>query len=60
MISASQENARMLASIIGVGEDEAAERLNCTVLLTVAENRISRSWAAEIWRSSRTHRKCFT
>ena len=33
MIGPLQENARMLASLIGVDEDEAAERLDCTVLM---------------------------
>ena len=38
----------MLASLIGVDEDEAAERLDCTVLMTVATDAVSQTWAAEI------------
>ena len=48
MIGPLQENARMLASLIGVDEDEAAERLDCTVLMTVATDAVSQTWAAEI------------
>jgi len=48
MINPMQENARMLASLIGVDEDEAAERLDCTVLVTVAADRISQNWAGEV------------
>ena len=46
MIGPLQENARMLASLIGVDEDEAAERLDCTVLMTVATDAVSQTWAA--------------
>jgi len=48
MINAQQENARMLASAIGFGEDDASERLAQTVLITVAADPISQRWAREI------------
>ncbi|MBZ9649740.1 hypothetical protein K9B33_19565 [Sphingobium sp. 3R8] len=48
MINPQQENARMLASLIGVNEDEAAERLDRTVLITSASDEKSQSWASEI------------
>ncbi|MCJ2086725.1 ThiF family adenylyltransferase [Methylobacterium sp. E-005] len=48
MTGAAQENARMLASILGVDEDEASHRLNSTVLLTVADDGVSAAWADEI------------
>lgn len=48
MINAQQENARMLASLIGIQEDEAAERLNRTVLITSASDEKSQRWASEI------------
>lgn len=48
MSNAQQENARMLASLIGVHEDEAAERLNRTVLITSALDEKSQNWAIEI------------
>lgn len=48
MTSAVQENARMLASILGIGEEEAAARLKRTVLITVEEAPQYRAWAADI------------
>lgn len=48
MTSAVQENARMLASILGIGEDEAATRLKRTVLVTAEEAPQYRAWAADI------------
>lgn len=45
---ARQENARMLAAILGVGEDEAAKRLDRTVLVTVGDEPGARHWANEI------------
>lgn len=48
MSKAQEENARMLASILGVDEREAADRLNRTVLLTVGDNSRDRQWADEI------------
>lgn len=48
MITAAQENALMLASLIGGDEDSAAKRLDCAVLLTIADDTTSQSWATEI------------
>jgi hypothetical protein len=48
MTNAHQENARMLAAILGIGEDEAAGRLNRTVLVTVGSDVRDRHWAEEI------------
>jgi hypothetical protein len=45
---ARQENARMLAAILGVGEDEAADRLNRPVVVTVGTEPDAQSWAHEI------------
>jgi hypothetical protein len=47
MINAQQENARMLAAVLGIGEDEAAERLARTVLVTVGAGARD-DWADEI------------
>lgn len=38
----------MLAAILGVGEDEAAERLNRTVLVTIGPEPDAQNWANEI------------
>jgi len=46
-LSAAAENARMLAALLGVDEEAAAERLERRVLLTAAEGP-ARSWAGEI------------
>ena len=48
MITAQQENARTLASAIGVDEEEASERLNRLVVVTVAPDDSNRHWAGEI------------
>ena len=48
MTTAAQENARMLASMLGVGEEEAANRLDRKVLLTVQDAPQMRTWAADI------------
>lgn len=37
MITPAQENERMLARILGIGEDEAADRLTRTVAITVGD-----------------------
>lgn len=47
MTSAAQQNAMMLASLLGVGEDEAAERLARTVLVT-AEPGWKTAWVEEL------------
>ena len=47
MIAARQENARMLASILGIGEEEATECLDRTVLVTAAPDAPAR-WVDEI------------
>ncbi len=47
-LSAAAENARMLAALLGVDEEAAAERLERRVLLTAAEDEPARSWAGEI------------
>ncbi|MGE3513188.1 MAG: hypothetical protein AB7N65_30375, partial [Vicinamibacterales bacterium] len=44
MSTAAQQNAMMLASLLGVGEAEAGERLQRTVLVTSEPGRKS-SWA---------------
>lgn len=49
MTSAAQQNAMMLASLLGVGEDEAAQQLERTVLLT-AEPSWKADWAGEFAR----------
>lgn len=49
MTTAAQQNAMMLASLLGVGEDEAAEQLDRTVLLT-AEAGWKSDWALEFAR----------
>jgi hypothetical protein len=46
MINAAQENARMLASILGLAEDEAAARLEQTILVT--SDAQCAGWAREI------------
>ena len=38
----------MLAAILGVGEEEAAERLDRTILITAPTDGVSQGWAAEI------------
>ncbi|MGC1861288.1 MAG: ThiF family adenylyltransferase [Methylocystis sp.] len=48
MITAAQENARMLASILGIEEDDASERLNRRVLITSSPDKAEAAWAAEI------------
>lgn len=47
MSTAAQQNAMMLASLLGVGEAEAGERLNRTVLVT-AEAGWKVEWASEV------------
>lgn len=49
MTSAAQQNAMMLASLLGVGEDEAAQQLDRTVLLT-AQAGWKSDWARELER----------
>lgn len=49
MSNAAQQNAMMLASILGVGEDDAAEQLSRTVLVT-AEPGWKSVWAFELAR----------
>ena len=46
MTTAVQQNAMMLASLLGVGEEEAGERLSRTVLIT-AEAGWKAAWAVE-------------
>lgn len=46
-MSGAAENARMLAALLGVDEDEAAERLQRRVLVTAAEGSPT-DWAGEI------------
>lgn len=48
MNSAEQENARMLASILGVGEEEAAARLDKTILVTSQACPTVENWKREI------------
>lgn len=45
-VSAAAENARMLASLLGIDEDEAAERLQRRVLITAAGTTLP--WAKQI------------
>ena len=45
-MTAAHETARMLASLIGVDEDEATTKLARTILVTTAEDKAG--WAAEI------------
>lgn len=47
MTKAAQQNAMMLASILGVGEDEANERLQRTVLVTAPPG-WKAAWAADV------------
>lgn len=47
-MNAMRENVRMLAALMGVDEEEAGERLDRTVLVTVAGDAASSAWAAEI------------
>lgn len=49
MTSAAQQNAMMLASLLGVGEDEAAQQLERAVLLTV-EAGWKAHWTSELAR----------
>ncbi len=59
MSTATQQNAMMLASLIGVDEAQASERLQRTVLLT-AEQGWKSSWAVEIGELlGRTVKACF-
>jgi molybdopterin/thiamine biosynthesis adenylyltransferase len=46
-VSARADNARMLASLVGMDEDEAAERLHCRILVT-AEPGAAKTWAVSI------------
>lgn len=46
MISAAQENARMLAAMLGLDEEQAAARLEKTILIT--SDSVSAGWAQEI------------
>jgi hypothetical protein len=48
MINARQENARMLASALGVDEDAASARLEGRILVTVGERAPCADWAREI------------
>ncbi|TAV76228.1 ThiF family adenylyltransferase [Rhizobium leguminosarum] len=48
MTTPVQENARMLASVLGIAEEEAAEKLVRTVLLTSAGESNHRAWAEDI------------
>lgn len=45
-VSAAAENARMLASLLGIDEDEAAERLQRRILITAADDALP--WANQI------------
>ena len=47
MTNARQENARMLASILGIDEDEASECLDRTVLVTIGPD-AARLWVDEV------------
>lgn len=47
-LGGAAENARMLAALIGVDEEEAAERLQRCVLITAASSSQLAAWAAEI------------
>jgi molybdopterin/thiamine biosynthesis adenylyltransferase len=48
MMNAKQENARMLASILGINEDDACNQLDRVVLITAAETDLGQAWAREI------------
>ena len=48
MITPAQENARMLAAILGSDEDDASERLNRTVLVSAPPDGADAAWAVEI------------
>ncbi|KZC77763.1 hypothetical protein AYR46_16520 [Sphingobium yanoikuyae] len=48
MINAWQENARMLASALGIDEDAASARLEGHILITVSECASCADWAREI------------
>lgn len=48
MITPAQENARMLAAILGSDEDDASERLNRAVLVTAPPGGADAAWAAEV------------
>lgn len=48
MITARQENARMLASALGIDEDAASARLEGRILVTVEERASCADWAREI------------
>lgn len=48
MINAMQENAKMLAAAAGIEEHDAGERLDRTVLITLAADASTARWAAEI------------
>lgn len=47
-MTARDESARMLASLMGIDQDEAAERLDRRVLITVSDQRSARSLASEV------------
>ena len=48
MINAKQENARMLASALGIDEDAASARLEGRILVTMGECASCADWAREI------------
>lgn len=48
MTTPVQENARMLASALGIAEEEAAEKLERTVLLTAVDEPSHQAWAEDI------------
>lgn len=48
MITAKQENARMLASALGIDEDTASARLEGRILITAGERGACADWAGEI------------
>lgn len=48
-LTKDQENRRMLAAVLGIAEEEAAERLGATVLITRANDEASLRIAAQIF-----------
>jgi len=48
MITPAQENARMLAALLGSDEEDASERLNRTVLVTAHREGTDAAWAEEV------------
>lgn len=48
MSGPATQNARMLASLLGIDEEAAAERLDRSILVTCANDTASSTWAVEI------------